>query len=164
MSPRGNSPQVQAGEEPKQRTQNNPTRTNMTKTTAEKEDAQDSTVTRQHTNVTAKKEDATDSTAHKAEKEFLTITNMATKEDAADSSAKLSAPSRRVHQAFNEDASKTITTTTTTSSTTPMEDLCNMKTNKLPAQWRIPDQIGIIKEDPGLVNVFNFVGEDKEKM
>ena len=38
-----------------------------------------------------------------------------------------------------------------------------MKTNKLPAQWEIPDQIGITKEDPGLFNVFNFSGEDKEK-
>ena len=110
MSPRGNSPQVQAGKVPKQRTQNNSTHIDMTKTTTEKEDAQDSTGTRQHANVAAVKEGATDSTAHKAGKEFLTITNMATKEDAADSSAKLSALSRRGHQAVKEEASESITT------------------------------------------------------
>ena len=110
MSPTGNSPQVQAGKVPKQRTQNNSTHIDMTKTTTEKEDAQDSTGTRQHANVAAAKEDAMDSTAHKAGKEFLTITNMATKEDAADSSAKLSALSRRGHQAVKEEASESITT------------------------------------------------------
>ena len=85
MSPRGNSPQVQAGKVPKQRTQNNSTHIDMIKTTTEKEDAQDSTGTRQHANVAAAKEDATDSTAHKAGKEFLTIKNTAIKEDAVDS-------------------------------------------------------------------------------
>ena len=50
-----------------------------------------------------------------------------------------------------------------TYTTTPAEDYYNMKTDKLPIQWRIPDQIGITKEDPGLVNVFNFVGKDKEE-
>ena len=68
MSPRGNSPQVQAEKEPRQRTQHNSTHINMIKTTAEKEDAQDSTVTRRHANIAAEKEDATDSTAHKAAK------------------------------------------------------------------------------------------------
>ena len=163
MIPRGNSPQVQVGKEPRQRTRHKSTHINMTKTKTEKEDAQDSTVTRRHTSVTAEKEDATDSTAHKAGKEFLTTTNMATKEDAADSSAKLSALSRRGHQAVKEEASESITTTTMTCTTTPAEDYYNMKTDKLPIQWRIPDQIGITKEDPGLVNVFNFVGEDKEE-
>ena len=163
MSPRGNSPQVQAGKVPKQRTQNNPTHIDMTKTTTEKEDAQDSTGTRQHANVAAAKEDATDSTAHKAGKEFLTITNTATKEDAADSSANLSALRRRGHQTVKEEASKSITTMTRTCSTTSTEDYYNMKTNKLPTQWRIPDQIGITREDLGLVSVFNFVGEDKEE-
>ena len=70
MSFEGNSPQVQVGKEPKQRTHHCPTHTNMTKTTAEKEDAQDSTATRQHTKIAAEKEDATESTAHKAAKEI----------------------------------------------------------------------------------------------
>ena len=70
MSSRGNSLQVQVGKEPRQRTQHNPTRINMIKTTIEKEDAQDSTATRRHTNIAAEKEDATDSTAHKAAKKF----------------------------------------------------------------------------------------------
>ena len=70
MSSGGNFPQVQVGKEPRQRTQHNPTRINMIKTTTEKEDAQDSTETRRHTNIAAEKEDATDSTAHKAAKKF----------------------------------------------------------------------------------------------
>ena len=70
MSPRGNSPQVQAEKVPKQRTQNNSTHIDMIKTTTEKEDAQDSTETRRHTNIAAEKEDTTDSTAHKEAKNF----------------------------------------------------------------------------------------------
>ena len=70
MSLEGNSPQVKVGKEPKQRTQHYQTHINMTKTTAEKEDAHDSTATRQHTKIAAEKEDATDSTAHKTAKKF----------------------------------------------------------------------------------------------
>ena len=164
MMPRGNSPQVRVGKEPRQRTQNKPTHINMTKTTAGKEDAQDSTMTSRHTCVAAEKEDATDSTAHKAEQGLLTTTNMATKEDEADSLAKPSAPNRRGHKALKDEASKTSTTTIMTWSTTPTEDNYNMKTNKLSAQWKIPNQIGITKRDPELTNVFIFVGEEKKKM
>ena len=70
MSSEGDSPPVQVGKEPRQRTQHCPTHINMTKTTAEKEDAQDSTATRQHTKIAAEKEDPTDSTAHKTAKIF----------------------------------------------------------------------------------------------
>ena len=70
MSSRGNSLQVQVGKEPRQRTQHNPTRINMIKTTTEKEDTQDSTATHQHAKIAAEKEDATDFTAHKAVKKF----------------------------------------------------------------------------------------------
>ena len=70
MNSEGNSPQVQVGKEPRQRTQHCPTHINMTKTTAEKEDAQAPAATRQHTKIAAEKEDATDSTAHKAAKKI----------------------------------------------------------------------------------------------
>ena len=118
----GNSPQVQVGKEPKQRTQNYNSHINLTKTTAEKEDAQDSTAKHQHAKIAAEKEDATDSTAHKAETNFLTTTSMTTKEDEADSVAKPLVPNRRGHRTFKEGASKTNTTKTMTCSTTSTRD------------------------------------------
>ena len=109
MIPRGNSPQVRVGKEPRQRTQHKLTHINMTKTTAETEDAQDSTMTSRHTCVAAEKEDATDSTAHKVEQSLLTTTNMATKENEADSLAKPSVPNRSGCKALEEETSKTNT-------------------------------------------------------
>ena len=163
MIPRGNSPQVRVGKEPRQRTQHKSTQTNKTKTTAEKEDAQDSATTRQHTCVTAEKEDATDSTAHKAGTRLLTTTNMATKENEADSLAKPSVSDRGGYRALQEETSKTITTTSMTCSTTTTENNYGVTSNKFSAQWKIPDQIGITKRDPELTNVFRFVGEEGTK-
>ena len=37
-----------------------------------------------------------------------------------------------------------------------------MKTTNSPAQWEVPDQIGVIKEDLGMGAVFDFMGEDDE--
>ena len=125
MTPIGNPPQVQVGKVPRQRTQHKPTQTIKTKTTAKKEDAQDSTTTKRHTCVTAGKEDATDSTAHKVENKLPTTTNMATKENEADSLAKTSVLNRKGCKALEEETSKTNTTATMTWSTTTKERTAN---------------------------------------
>ena len=46
--------------------------------------------------------------------------------------------------------------------TTSTRDHGNMKTTNSPAQWKVPDQIGVIKEDSGLSAGFDFMGEDYE--
>ena len=163
MIPRGNFPQVRVGREPRQRTQHKPTQTNKTKTTAKKEDAQDSTTTRRNTFVAAKTENATDSIANTVEQSVLTTTNMATKENEADSLAKPSVPDREGCKALEEETSKTNTTTNMTCSTTTTEDNYDVTSSKLSAQWKVPDQIGITKRVPEPTNVFRFVGEEGKK-
>ena len=46
--------------------------------------------------------------------------------------------------------------------TTSTRDHGNIKTTNSPAQWEVPDQIRVIKEDLGLGAVFDFMGEDNE--
>ena len=135
----GNSPQVQVGKMPKQRTQNYQTHINPSKTTAGKEDAQDSTATHQHATITAEKEDATDSTAHKATTNFQATTSTATEEGNADSTAKPSVPNRRGDDTCEEEASKTNTTTTMSWLTTSTCDNGNRKTTNSLVQWGVPD-------------------------
>ena len=161
MIPKGNFPQVRVGREPRQRTQHKPTQTNKTKTTAKKEDAQDSTTTRRNTCVAAKMENATDSIANTVEQSVLTTTNMATKENEADSLAKHSVLNREGCKALDEETNKTNTTMTMTWSTSTTEDSYDMTSRKLSEQQKIPNQIGITKRDPELTNVFRFVGEEK---
>ena len=138
MTPIGNPPQVQVGKVPRQRTQHKSTHINTTTTTAQKKDAQDSAITSQHTCVAAEKEDATDSTAHNAGITPTTTTNMAIKENEADSLAKPSVSDRGRHKALEGETSKTNTTTTMTWSTTTTEDNHDMTPSKLSAQWKIP--------------------------
>ena len=149
----GNSPQVQVGKEPKQRTQNCQTHINISITTAGKEDAQDSTATHQHATITAEKEDATDSTAHKTTTHFQTTTTTATEEDDADSMAKLSFPNSRRHGTRKEGTSRTNTTTTMSWSTTSTWDNTH-------EEWRVPNQIGVIRDDLRPHEGFDFMGED----
>ena len=163
MNSGGNSPQVQVEKEPRQRTQHDPTNTNMTKTTANKEDAQDSTAIRRHTNTAAGTEDATDSAAHKAANYFRTTAKMATKEDEADSMVRPSFLNRGGHRSVKEGGSDTNKTMTMTWSTTSTEDYYNMTSNKTPMQRKVPNRIEITEEDLGLCKVFKFMGEDNEQ-
>ena len=91
----GNSPQVQMGKEPEQRTQHYHMKINPTTTTAEKEDDKDSTATPQQNTIAAEKEDVMDSTADKATATNQSTTSTATNENDADSTAKPSVSNSR---------------------------------------------------------------------